>query len=54
MKDVVHIFISYSTKDDGLSNKWITNFETLLEKEICASVPNVKCDIFFAGKFSHQ
>lgn len=53
VKDVVHIFISYSTKDDDLSNKWITNFKILLEKEICASVPNVKCDIFFAPESIH-
>jgi len=53
MKKEVHVFISYSTKDDVLNNGWITDFKELLEKEICANIPNIECDIFFAPVSIH-
>lgn len=41
------IFISYSTKDDEISDKWISSFAGIFEKEVEAISPGV-ADVFFA------
>ncbi len=50
MEQPLRIFISYSSKDDELSNGWIQGFRDMLEAEIAANNPEIKCDIFFAAR----
>lgn len=42
------IFISYSTKDDEISDKWISSFDSIFEKEIEATSPYGAAAVFFA------
>lgn len=41
-------FISYSTKDDEISDRWITSFYSIFEKEIEATSLYGAADVFFA------